>query len=168
MTGTMIGICSAEQTICFTMTEFCPVWQVNVGTRTLICPPWQVNLVIRTLICPAILIFLRAMTLTVLSWQVNVGTKTLICPPWQMNLWIRGHICFARLFFLRAMTHGVTVSMSAFLACHQCYCAGSSLTWDLNLRAVVCGIFWSSWPGVFSGYPGFLPSFIGLMIQPTK
>ena len=35
----------------------------------------------------------------------------------------------------------VTVSMSAFLACHQCYCAGSSLAWGLNLRAVVYGIF---------------------------
>ena len=65
-------------------------------------------------------------------------------------------------------TRGVTVSMSAFLACHQCYCAGSSLAWGLNLQAVVCGIFWSSSPGVFSGYSGFLPSFIGLMIQPTK
>ena len=58
--------------------------------------------------------------------------------------------------------------MSAFLACHQCYCAGSSLAWGLNLRAVVCGIFWSSLPGVFSGYSGFLPSFIGLMVQPIK
>ena len=38
-------------------------------------------------------------------------------------------------------TRGVTVSMSAFLACHQCYCAGSSLAWGLNLRAVVFGIF---------------------------
>ena len=38
-------------------------------------------------------------------------------------------------------TRGVTVSMSAFLACHQSYCAGSSLAWGLNLRAVVCGIF---------------------------
>ena len=38
-------------------------------------------------------------------------------------------------------TRGVTVSMSAFLACHQCYCVGSSLAWGLNLRAVVCGIF---------------------------
>ena len=38
-------------------------------------------------------------------------------------------------------TRGVTVSMSAFLACHQCYCAGSSLAWGLNLRALVCGIF---------------------------
>ena len=28
--------------------------------------------------------------------------------------------------------------------------------------------FWSSSPGVFPGYSGFLPSFIGLMIQPTK
>ena len=65
-------------------------------------------------------------------------------------------------------TRGVTVSMSTFLACHQCYCAGSSLSWGLNLRAVVCGIFWSSSPGVFSWYSGFLPSFIGLVIQPTK
>ena len=38
-------------------------------------------------------------------------------------------------------TRGVTVSMSAFLACHQCYWAGSSLAWGLNLRAVVCSIF---------------------------
>ena len=38
-------------------------------------------------------------------------------------------------------TCGVTISMSAFLACHQCYCAGSNLAWGLNLRAVVCGIF---------------------------
>ena len=66
------------------------------------------------------------------------------------------------------VTRGVTVSMSAFLACHQCYCAGSSLAWGLNLRALVCGIFWSSSPGVFSGYSGFLPSFIGLMVQPIK
>ena len=65
-------------------------------------------------------------------------------------------------------THGVTVSMSAFLACHQCYCAGSSLAWGLNLRALVCGFFWSSSPGVFSRYSGFLPSFIGLMVQPIK
>ena len=38
-------------------------------------------------------------------------------------------------------TRGVTVNMSAFLACHQCYYAGSSLAWGLNLRVVVCGIF---------------------------
>ena len=65
-------------------------------------------------------------------------------------------------------TRGVTVSMSAFLACHQCCCAGLSLAWGLNRRAVVCGIFWSSSPGVFSGHSGFLPSFIGLMLQPIK
>ena len=29
----------------------------------------------------------------------------------------------------------------AFLACHQCYCADSSLAWGLNLRVLVCGIF---------------------------
>ena len=38
-------------------------------------------------------------------------------------------------------TRGVTVSTCAFLACHQCYCAGSSLAWGLNIRALVCGIF---------------------------
>ena len=66
------------------------------------------------------------------------------------------------------VTRSVTVSMSAFLAYHQCYCAGLSLAWGLNLWVVVCGIFWSSLPGVFSGYSGFLPSFIGLMVQPKK
>ena len=77
-------------------------------------------------------------------------------------------LSFVRSLIVFGATRGVTVSMSAFLACHQCYCAGSSLAWGLNLRAVVCGIFWSSSPGVFSGYSGFLPSFIGLMIRPIK
>ena len=36
---------------------------------------------------------------------------------------------------------GVTVSTSAFLACQQCYCAGSSLAWGLNLRGGVCVAF---------------------------
>ena len=62
---------------------------------------------------------------------------------------------------------GVTVSMSASLACHQWYCAGSRLAWGLNLRAVVCGIFWSSLPGVFSGYSGF-PLSISLLVQSIK
>ena len=62
-------------------------------------------------------------------------------------------------------TRSITVSTPAFLACHQCYCAGSSLAWGWNLRTVVRGIFWSSWPGVFSGYSGFLPSLIGLPVQ---
>ena len=57
-------------------------------------------------------------------------------------------------------THGVMISTSAFLACHQCCCVCSSLAWGLNLWALVCGIFWSSSPGVFSGYSSFLPSFI--------
>ena len=38
-------------------------------------------------------------------------------------------------------TRGVTVSTPASLACHQYNCAGSSLAWGLNLRAVVFGIF---------------------------
>ena len=49
-------------------------------------------------------------------------------------------LCMGLLLFLGAM-RGVMVSTSAFLACHQCYCAGSSLAWGLNLRALVCGIF---------------------------
>ena len=32
----------------------------------------------------------------------------------------------------RGATRGATVSMSAFLACHQCYCAGSSLALELE------------------------------------
>ena len=73
------------------------------------------------------------------------------------DLWIQ---CWAM--------RGVTVSTSAFLACHQCYCAGSSLAWGMNLQPLVCGIFWSSAPGIFSGYSGFLPFFIGLMVQPIR
>ena len=49
--------------------------------------------------------------------------------------------CTTALSGTKGATRGVTVSMSAFLACHQCYCAGSSLTWGLNFQAVVCGIF---------------------------
>ena len=30
-------------------------------------------------------------------------------------------------------TRGVMVSTSAFLACHQCYCTGSSLSWIYRL-----------------------------------
>ena len=58
-----------------------------------------------------------------------------------------------RLITNQSQTRGVMVSMSAFLACHQCYCTGSSLTWDLNLQAVVGGIFWSLLPGFSPGTP---------------
>ena len=55
---------------------------------------------------------------------------------------LRDH-CIGEIFacLTDGATHSGTVSMSAFLACHQCYCAGSSLAWGLNLWAVVCGIF---------------------------
>ena len=98
------------------------------------------------------------MTLTFIhGHKLQAGTSALVFSQSSYSTWTMfGMFC------------GVTVSMSAFLACHQCYCTGSSLAWGLNLRAVVCGIFWSSSPGVFSGYSGFLPSFVGLMIQPTK
>ena len=65
-------------------------------------------------------------------------------------------------------TGGVTVSMSAFLTCLQCYCVGLSLAWGLNLRAVVCGVFWSSLPGVSPGTPVSSPPSIGLMVLPIK
>ena len=55
---------------------------------------------------------------------------------------IHKHVCIPQIHQENhKATRGVTVSMSAFLACHQCHCAGSSLAWGLNLRAVVCGIF---------------------------
>ena len=60
--------------------------------------------------------------------------------------------CFLLFFFWGGggvLRRGVTVGTSVFLACHQCYCAGMSLAWGLNLRALVCGIFWSSLPGGF-------------------
>ena len=69
-------------------------------------------------------------------------------------------------------TRGVTVSMSAFLACHQCYCTGSSLAWGLNLRTVVGYVAFSEArrQGFSSGTPVSSPpsSFIGLMVQPVK
>ena len=56
------------------------------------------------------------------------------------------------------MTRGVTVSASAFLACHQCCFAGSSLAWGLNLRALVCGISEARYQGFSSGIPVSSPS----------
>ena len=57
-------------------------------------------------------------------------------------------------------TCGVMVSTSAFLASHHCESAGSSLSWGLNFRALVCDIFWSSSSAVFSRCSSFLSSFI--------
>ena len=66
----------------------------------------------------------RHSTTTVIVFQGSRSTHELSEPPGNS-----GFGC------------GVTVSASAFLACNQCYCSGSSLAWGLNLRAVVCGIF---------------------------
>ena len=60
------------------------------------------------------------------------------CPSMHLCACAFGCACVCKHIILM---RGVMVSMSAFLACHQCYCAGSSLAWGLNLRAVVCGIF---------------------------
>ena len=38
-----------------------------------------------------------------------------------------GHCWSSRAWYFSIRTGSVTVSMSAFLACHHCYCAGSSL-----------------------------------------
>ena len=37
-----------------------------------------------------------------------------------------------------------------------------------NCTFLAVRIYWGSSPGVFSGYSGFLPSFIGLMVQPMN
>ena len=44
------------------------------------------------------------------------------------------HNCLLPKNDVHGATRGVTVSTSAFLAYHQCYSAGSSLAWGLNLR----------------------------------
>ena len=50
-------------------------------------------------------------------------------------------------------TCGVTVSTSAFLAYHQCYCEGSSLARGLNLRDLVCGVSDTRRQGFSPGTP---------------
>ena len=49
--------------------------------------------------------------------------------------------------------NGVTVTTSAFLVCHQCYCAGSSLAWGLNRRALACGFSEARRQGLSPGTP---------------
>ena len=54
---------------------------------------------------------------------------------------VRGHcVVLQYVGLIDGATRGVIVRMSAFLACHQWYSAGSSLGWDLNFQAVVCGL----------------------------
>ena len=106
---------------------------------------------------------LSSLTQVVAHAHMRTHITTFVLSCMHAHICMDLHVCA----LYRAM-RGVRVSMSAFLACHQCYCAGSSLAWGLNLWALVCGIFWSSSPGVFSGYSGFYPSFIGLMVQPIK
>ena len=57
---------------------------------------------------------------------------------------------------LSLSTRGVTSSMSSFLACHQCYCAGLSVAWGLNLRPLVCGISEARRQGFSPGTPVFI------------
>ena len=98
-----------------------------------------------------------------LKWDWNPGSFAL-----EVNaLTIRPMRRFADGTNVVGATHGVMVSTSAFLACHQCYCPGSSLAWGLNVRALVCGIFLNSSAGVFSRYSSSLPppSLHRLMVQ---
>ena len=64
--------------------------------------------------------------------------QPVVCSPALLLSSTLSCSCF---LILIGATRGVMVSMSAYLACHQCYCAGWSLAWGLNLRAGVCGIF---------------------------
>ena len=72
-------------------------------------------------------------------------------------IWVLPRHSFISLVYLvcvttvNGVTCGVTVSMSAFLALHQCYCAGSSLAWGLEssgysmwdfLKLVARGFLW--------------------------
>ena len=53
---------------------------------------------------------------------------------YKLNISLRA-VCLSEDLFLGSWrTHGVMVSMSAFLACHQCWSAGSSLGWGLNFQ----------------------------------
>ena len=102
--------------------------------------------------------------------QADEASKKGLCEPLRHSWQLQKLLLLSRWcgYHQLGATRGVTVSMSAFLACHQGYCSGSSLAWGLNLRAVVFSVFWSSSPGVFSGYSGFLPSFIGFNDSASK
>ena len=60
---------------------------------------------------------------------------------WQRVAWLAESntvwVSFSLIRKKIGATRGVTVSTSAFLACHQCCCSGSSLTWGLNLWDLV-------------------------------
>ena len=56
------------------------------------------------------------------------------------------YLCILEILFVGCLTHfervsAVPVCQCVKCICHQCYCAGLSLLWGLNLQAVVCGIF---------------------------
>ena len=57
----------------------------------------------------------------------------------------------------------LTVSTSVFLACHQCYCAGLSFAWGLNLLA----FSEARRQGFSPGTPVF-SSFLRLMVKPIN
>ena len=59
---------------------------------------------------------------------------------------------------LSGATRGVMVSTSAFLACHQCYCTGSSLAWGLNPRALVVAFSEARRQGFSPGTPVSSPT----------
>ena len=137
-------------TICYE-TEDMSVFVTRLGTCLCLSQDWRYVFVTRLEKC---------LCLSQDRRYVCVCHKTVDCPCLSEN-W--RHVCACRktvgvslrnarldIFLSQDYTcvctchmasRGVTVSTSAFLACHQCYCAGSSLTWGLDLRALVFGIF---------------------------
>ena len=65
-------------------------------------------------------------------------------------------------------TRGVTVSTSAFLACHQCYCAGSRIAWSLNLLGFSMWHFLKLVARGFRRVFRFPPLFHRLMVSDNK
>ena len=127
------------------------------------CTPLWVNCMDGTILC--YLLILDKLELPDISYYLSQGRYLIhifIEKNWKSRtecVRIMHHSFFAFLCF--GVMRCVTGCTSAFLACHECYCAALSLAWSLNLRALVYNIFWSLLPGVFSWYSGFLPSFIG-------
>ena len=57
----------------------------------------------------------------------------------------------------RWVTRGVVVNSSAFLACHQCWSAGSSLGWGWNFRLFYVAFSEARRQGFSPGTPVFFP-----------
>ena len=120
----------------------CMYWYCVLATGTVntLFYPWPSN---------AMSILQRYIPLNLLCHQ-NCSTQS----ECELRAWMGARLFTKTLIKFDSMQHVVlTVSMSAFLACHQCNCAGSSLVWGLNLRTVVCGISEARRQGFSQGTP---------------